>query len=150
MKNSKVFACGHKRPSFKEGQITLHGFIKNLAFVWSPTRAFARKRQNAKFSKHWTMQIFPQIMLSMWQMICLALVMRFYQQNTDRSSWVLFRQSCTLLKTSNTSKPAHEDPLKGGSGKSTVVKQMRILHADQGLTPADRQVLNFFLSIYIN
>jgi len=27
----------------------------------------------------------------------------------------------------------------GGSGKSTVVKQMRILHADQGLTPADRQ-----------
>jgi len=27
----------------------------------------------------------------------------------------------------------------GGSGKSTVVKQMRILHGDQGLTPADRQ-----------
>jgi len=29
----------------------------------------------------------------------------------------------------------------GGSGKSTVVKQMRILHAEQGLTPADRQVI---------
>ena len=30
----------------------------------------------------------------------------------------------------------------GGSGKSTVVKQMRILHGDQGLTPADRQVVS--------
>ena len=30
----------------------------------------------------------------------------------------------------------------GGSGKSTVVKQMRILHADQGLTPVDRQVIS--------
>ena len=36
---------------------------------------------------------------------------------------------------------------QGGSGKSTVVKQMRILHGDQGLTPADRQVVSIFLII---
>ena len=38
--------------------------------------------------------------------------------------------------------------LKGGSGKSTVVKQMRILHGDQGLTPADRQVFGIITFVY--
>ena len=38
--------------------------------------------------------------------------------------------------------------LKGGSGKSTVVKQMRILHGDQGLTPADRQVFRIIIFVY--